>query len=630
MCGIAGFVDSRSIYNHTQKLRVSLKEMLDIQAYRGPDGEGEWIRCLDNTWIALGHRRLSIIDLSDAANQPMVSTCGQYVLVYNGEVYNYLELRKELQNKGYLFHTNSDTEVVLQKLIECGEKAFESFNGMWSLALLDKKKRCLILSRDRFGEKPLYYYTKDNNIFYFASEIKAICKASKEKFYSNGKIVARFLGQSQINAQNETFFKGIMQVPAASYIVLTISDNCSVKMNAPKFYWHYPKTEANSFNNFELVEKLRENFIDSVRIRLRSDVPLGVLLSGGVDSSAIASAMYHINPDRQLNILSVISDDADYDEQPFIDIMANYLHQPVYKVKIKPDPKEAFRLLKEAIWFNDQPIGGFSAAAHMMLMKKAQEQKITVLLSGQGGDELLCGYLKYYGFYLQDLIRSRDFYKLGKVTIDILSNPSSNLFSDFKLSDAKRYLPSYLQPRVDRIFGEALRDENWLIDIGLGNGLLQDRQALDMQRFSVPSLTHYEDRMSMAFSREIRLPFLDHRLAELLLPLEPGLKLRKGWTKWIFRKAMTDMLPPRIAWRRDKKGFSNPEGKWLKREWRQDIEDILDGRMKSEELGLINKSELKKLYFKYCQSKNPWLSEKDIFNPLSLEIWARLYQNYLS
>ncbi len=627
MCGIAGII-RLSKQTEANEIKKSIRKMIDIQAHRGPFDEGEWITDIGNYCLAVGHCRLSIIDLSHAGHQPMVSSCGQYILTYNGELYNYLELRIELQKKGYSFHTNTDTEVVLQGLIHWGEKAFEHFNGMWALALIDLKKRKLLLSRDRFGEKPLYYYG-NKNAFYFSSEIKAICEASRDSFVPNAAVVARFLGQSLLNAQDETFFKGINQVPAASYMVVSLSGSQSLELDAPKYYWSYLRSGLSNLKEDELVEEISSIFIDSVRIRLRSDVPVGVLLSGGLDSSAIASAMLQSNPGGKINILSVVSDDPKYDEQLYIDIMARHLGQEVHKIRLNPDPGDAFQLLNKAIWHNDEPVGGFSAVAHMLLMEKAKELGITVILSGQGGDELLCGYLKYQGFYLKSLLRSLRIMKFGKAFADILKPPSA-YFSDFKLSDAKRYLPISLQRHPDEVFGEAFRNIHWVLDIGLGNGSLQERQALDMQRFSVPSLTHYEDRMSMAFSREMRLPFLDHRLAELLLPLEPELKLRSGWTKWIFRKSMSGLLPQSIAWRTDKKGFSNPAGEWLKGEWRESVREIFSEKMKTEELGLINRSKLQKLFLEYCEGKNRWLSEKDIFNPLSLEIWARQYQSHLA
>lgn len=627
MCGIAGII-KRSSGNEPSVIESSLKAMLDIQAHRGPDDKGDWLGLIDDTWIAIGHRRLAVIDLSQAGHQPMLSPCGEYILVYNGELYNYLELREELEKKGCVFKSDSDTEVLLQSLIRWGEQAFDRFNGMWALALLNLEKRCLILSRDRFGEKPLYYYGHGDT-FYFASEIKAICKASQECFEVNKTVAGRFLGQSLLEAQDETFFKGIKQVPAASYLVVNVLGDYPVKGDSPKYYWSYPEAKSREYNSVELIENIRDVFIDSVRIRLRSDVPVGVLLSGGIDSSAITSAMHQLNSGGQVNILSAVSDDADYDEQPFIDAMARYLNRSVHKIKLEPSPQEAFARLEKAIWVNDEPIGSFSAVAHMMLMEKARDLGITVILSGQGGDELLCGYLKYHGFYLRSLLMKRQFFDLMKVVCGVLKPPMSYL-SDFRLSDAKRYLPAFIQPRPDKIFGPALQEVDWKVDIGHGSDPLQKRQALDMERFSVPALTHYEDRMSMLFAREIRLPFLDYRLAELLLPLEPEWKLHGGWTKWVFRQAMTGMLPPNIVWRRDKKGFSNPLVKWLKNEWRENIEELLASRMITEELGLINKTELKKLYLSYCEGRNPWLSEKDIFNPVGLEIWARQYRSYLS
>lgn len=627
MCGIAGMITTSHLAEAVE-IEKAIKSMLSIQAYRGPDDEGVWLTCSDGTCIGVGHRRLAIIDLSKAGYQPMVSACGKYVLAYNGEIYNYIELRKQLISKGIIFKTNTDTEVLFQALICFGEKAFEYLNGMWALVFIDLNKRIILFSRDRFGEKPLYYYQNRWGL-YFASEIKAICEGSGDSFVPNATVVGRFLGQSLLNSQDDTFFEGIQRFPAASCSVGKLSGEHGIKLSPPKFFWSCPRVGAMDVQADDLAREVRDVFMNSVRIRLRSDVPVGVLLSGGLDSSAIAAAMVHCNPGSSLNILSAVSDDSKYNEAPYIDIVSKHLGQRVYKVRLNPRPEEAFASMNRAIWYNDEPVGSFSTVAHLLLMEKARDIGITVILSGQGGDELLCGYLKYYGFYLRALMGSLRFVKAGKVLLDILKRPSGYV-SDFKLSDAKRYLPFVIQRDDERVFGEVLQNLNWRHDIGLGGGTVQERQSLDMERFSVPSLTHYEDRMSMACSREIRLPFLDHRMAELLIPLEPELKLNNGWTKWIFRKAMSGWLPKSIIWRSDKKGFSNPVSEWLRNEWRDRITAILSKKMRTEELGLINRKELQSLYLHYCKDKNPWLSEKDIFNPLSLELWARQYEKYLA
>jgi|SRR5579863_568174 len=631
MCGLFGAVKDRGWFGAEDYDRFG--EATDLLRHRGPDDSGRLAINLKEGGaenrarfdLFLGHRRLSILDLSSAGHQPFSSPCGRYLLAYNGELYNYRELQAELKKEGYQFRSRTDTEVFLYALMHWREDAFARFNGMWAAAFVDLSARSLILSRDRFGEKPLYYFRNQNGL-YFSSEIKAICAGSRNRFRPEGRVIGRFVAQSLLNAQEETFFQGISQVPAGHCLVASFAHDGNISTQAPQRYWVCQLGQEPVKDEEDLAEHIRELFLDAVRLRLQSDVPVGALLSGGVDSSAIASAIYKLGAGESLNMFSAVSDDPRYDERRYIRMMEDYLGKAAHKVNLFSDPAEAMRWLEQAIWFNDQPVGDYSSVAHLILMHKARELGTTVILSGQGADELLCGYLKYQAFYLQDLLKSGRLLKCA-IQAAYLFKPPMAYLSDFKLSDAKRYLPSFPAPAHSDLLGPRISDPASL-SIGLGDHGVTERQLLDVLRFSVPALTHYEDRMSMAASREIRLPFLDHRLAGLLLPLDPSLKLRRGWTKWIFRKAMAPLLPRGIAWRRDKKGFSNPVGEWLKKEWKKEIEAIVHGEMVSERLGLINRPGLQLLYKRYCNGQSS-LGAKDIFNPLALEIWARQYREFL-
>ncbi len=627
MCGIAGIVVLKSQAG-LEQIDQSVRAMMNVQSHRGPDGEGFWSATIKNAHVGLGNARLAIIDLSDAGQQPMLSPGGRYLLIYNGEVYNYRELRSELQAQGCSFVSQTDTEVVLQALIVWGVEAFGKFNGMWAAAFLDIERGVLLLSRDRFGIKPLYIH-RERNKLYFASEIKAICAVAGRKFPVNAAVAGRFLSQSLLDAQDETFFTGISRLPAGHWIKVALASNEKIELSQPKAFWTLPEKELEFDDQEDLIEQIRTLFLDAVSIRLRSDVPVGILLSGGVDSSAIAAALHVLRPDRLPRVISAVSDDPRYNEKPYVDRVAQFLGLSVQEVKLHPNPKESFSLLERATWFNDEPVGGFSTVAHYMLMEKAKELGVTVILSGQGGDEILCGYRKYQAFYLHSLARERRFAQLIH-SLWTMVRPPSGFLSDFKLSEAKRYLPAVLSPRGVNILGPTFRDEAWMMEVGLGRDGIVGRQKQDLYLYSVPVLTHYEDRMSMAFSREIRLPFLDYRLVSLLLPLKPEWKLRNGWTKWIFRMAMQTLLPKEIAWRMDKKGFTTPIGEWLRTEWSHSLKDLLEGNdMLIAKWGLVDKTQLRNLYGAYCQ-KSKWLESRDIFNSLSLEIWARQYSSYLS
>lgn len=627
MCGIAGVVQTYTPGCEQQGRQV-LQTMLRALAHRGPDGEGSWSTRLGNTLVGLGNRRLAIIDLSDGGRQPMLSQHGRYVLVYNGEIYNYLELRSELESKGCVFRSQSDTEVVLEALITWGIEAFSRFNGMWALAFLDTQRNTILLSRDRFGIKPLYLY-QDKNALYFASEIKAICAGLKHKFPVNTIAVARFLQQSLLDAQSDTFFAGITQLPSGHYVEIHFGDTEGIHISQPKPFWNLPDKEIQVQNEQELLEHVRNLFLNAVSIRLRSDVPVGVLLSGGVDSSSIVAAIHTLHVSNPPSVISVVSDDPQTSEEPFIDLVSNAFGLKVEKIRLRPNPQDAFQAFERATWASDEPLGGFSYVALYLLMERAKELGITVLLGGQGGDETLCGYRKYQVFYLQQLAQEKRYFALARSFAATLW-PTNGFLSDFNLSDARRYLPKVLHFSATNILGPALEESNWLLPLGAGENGVIKRQMLDIYRYSIPALTHYEDRMSSAFGREVRLPFLDYRLVSLLVPLPPEWKIRDGWTKWIFRKAMERLLPKQIVWRRDKKGFTTPIGEWLRREWRPRVSALFEkDDMLTVKWGLVNREKLLKLYNAYCSGAFG-LGARDVFLPLALEIWARQFQEYLS
>ena len=625
MCGIAGVVS----VGPPRLLDGPLKNMLQVQGHRGPDGRGSWCGAVGGSQVALGSVRLAILDLSDAGLQPMQSPSGRQVLVYNGEIYNYRELRAELQGRGVHFRTQCDTEVVLQALAAWGESAFERFNGMWALAWLDQDAGVLLLSRDRFGVKPLYWHLTADHCF-FASEIKGILVGSEQRFNVNRTAVARYLQQAQLDAQDETFFAGIEVLPPAHFVRFELRNSGHLAASRHR-YWTAPHEEILRDGTPPDFAAVRGTFIDSVRLRLRSDVPVGVLLSGGVDSSAVAAAMQHVlGRDAELQLLSVVSDDPRFSETRFIERMTTFLGGAARGCRVRFTAEDAFRLLDQAIWFNDEPLPSLSSVAHYLLMQRARDLGVKVILCGQGGDELLCGYLKYWAFYLQSLVRSGHWGTGLRVLSQLAARGTA--LPEVQLSEAKRYLPRWLVPKQIDIRGPRLRGDECRVDIGLGAGGVVERQLGDFYRFSLPALLHYEDRMSMAFAREIRLPYLDYRLVNMVLPLAPRWKMRAGWSKWVFRKAMEADLPPEIVWRRDKQGFANPQSEWLKRELRPQIEALLRGDMVTATHGLLDQSALRRRYEAYCRapSDRGSISFKDIFNPIALEIWARQFDRFLS
>ena len=363
---------------------------------------------------------------------------------------------------------------------------------------------------------------------------------------------------------------------------------------------------------------------------MRSDVPVGVTLSGGLDSSSIAAIMKkHLVKAEHLHVISSVAPDSEFDESKFIDIMADSLEVNVHKVNLQWEAHEAIDLLKKAIWHNDAPVGSFSNVAHYLLMQKAHDLGITVILSGQGADELLCGYKKYLGFYLQSLFRAKKIFKMLAVFLSFLANKT--IISQFNFKEATRYLPKRFKNNEIDISGANLKNTYTPKTLGLKNNqTVQQRQASDLTQLSVPFLTHYEDRMSMAWSREIRLPFLDYRLMELFIGLPIKNKLSRGWTKFILRQTMDELLPKEITWRKDKQGFVNPQEEWLREELYETVINYFRTEALIFKLGLVNRERLLEKYSLYCNhsTKNQvWY--RDIFNPLSLEIWLQLNQKYL-
>jgi len=602
--------------------------MIEVQSHRGPDGQGAWSGCVGRTRIALGSVRLAVQDLTSAGDQPMVSASGRQVLVYNGEVYNYPDLRRELEGLGMRFRSSGDTEVVLCALRTWGVQAFERFNGMWGIAYLDADDGTLLLSRDRFGIKPLYWHRRDDRLL-FASEIKGILVGSGHRFAVDHEVVGRFLLQSQLDAQERTFFAGIEALPAGTYARFDLTSSTSLTP-VVQSYWTAPHDEILRDGTPPSFTNVRETFLDSVRLRLRSDVPVGVLLSGGVDSSAIAAGVQcWIGRRSDLHLFSIVSDDHRFSEERFINRMATHLGAGARLERVRFGVDNIFELLDRVIWFNDEPPGSLSPVAHYLLMQRAKDLGVTVILCGQGADELLCGYFKYWGFYLQSLWRSGQWGTALGGASDVARRRT--LLPYFRINEAKRYLPDLLRPREIDIRGPRLQENDYHVDLGLGEAGVVQRQLADLYRLSLPALLHYEDRMSMALAREIRLPYLDYRLVEQLVPLAPRWKMRDGWSKWVFRKAMESDLPAEIAWRRDKQGFTNSQDQWLKRELRPQINALLCDDLVTSMHGLLDRRALQRRYDVYCRypaDRGP-LSFKDMFNPLALELWARRFESFL-
>ena len=563
MCGISCIIDKNQTIDESV-----LSRFTDCIGHRGPDSRGVAKFANSSGFpetsqrnfpVGLGHRRLSIIDLSEAGSQPMFSTDRNFVIVFNGEIYNYLEIRKELEKEGIVFNSHTDTEVILEAYRKWGGQCLSKFNGMWAFAILDRQKRKLFVSRDRIGVKPLYYY-RNGGIIAFASEIKQFFELPGFKKDPNIDACLSYL-VTGYEMPPETFFKGVMSFPPGCFAETDL-DSPEVK---PEEFWTAEKISIGKYGEDEIISRIGEIFSASVNFRLRSDVPVGGCLSGGLDSSAIFVEMKHLQPSHTFNAFSACFDDPGIDERKFMKRVINSTGSR--QIQVFPNEKDFIADMPDFFRQHDEPVGSISMYAQYKIMQAARREKIPVLLDGQGGDELFSGYWPAYFLMLKDFYRSKNF-------ISILSHSAGTFFggntgllsqayshlSEYRRRDA-RALPFTISGKyMGRL--EEIKTLKWHRDAQ--NLTPCEYRKAEIFRIHLPRLLKWEDRNSMAFSIESRVPFLDVNLVELLLSVNPEMNMRKGWTKYLFRKAMDSKLPKDICWRKDKKGFETPQEKWMK------------------------------------------------------------------
>ncbi|PYX32930.1 MAG: asparagine synthase (glutamine-hydrolyzing) [Acidobacteria bacterium] len=605
MCGIFGAINTTGFFDGPDFDRFVA--LTNLVAYRGPDDCGHVALILKESDsrqerrfdVFFGHRRLSIIDLSSAGHQPMSDGKGCWI-TYNGEIFNYLELRRELEARGHAFETGTDTEVILRVYREYGERGFDRLNGMWAFAIVDSRARKVVLSRDRFSIKPLYLF-KSNSALYFGSEIKQLLPLLPSREL-NASVMTAYLAQGLLDHDVETFFRGITRVPPGTNVIVSLDSGAVEERN----YWSFESRGKTSASSKDLVEEFRSLFFDSVRIRLRSDVKVGVLLSGGLDSSAVTTAVKLVCGE-QLQTYSIVSDEG-YDERRFIDMMA---------ATGVPNRKVTFRVgnvldcLEQVLYYSDEPFAGFSVIAqHQLFAAIKHDSDVTVLLSGQGGDETLLGYLKFFFFHVQLLLKAGKY--LDAMLLLARSSLHRTAVTQFQMSEARRYM----QRNRRGIWQTMLRKSEPVPVWQCGD--MRSRQIADIRNYSVPALTHYEDRNSGAHSLEVRHPFLDHRLVNFVVNLPTELKIHQGWTKYILRAALPEM-PAALRWRRDKQGFLVPEQLWLKRELVQVIQQRFQGSTLAA-LDILNDKKFL-LYYDQFLTRNS-ITSSDIARVLIAEIWA--------
>jgi asparagine synthase (glutamine-hydrolysing) len=620
MCGIAALLDFSGEPGAADRLRADLTLIEQAQLHRGPDGQRTQHEAVGAALVGLAFQRLSILDLADAAMQPMTSACGNYTLIFNGEIYNYRELRSTLDHEPSLKQSSGDTAVLLALLLREGASALARLVGMWSLVLLDRKRARVLVARDRMGVKPLYWhFDAEQRRLAFASEAKSLLMTARTRFKLSTQAVARYLLQSTVYDTHTSFFEGIERVPPAHYAWIELNSAGA----APRFlpYWAHPFESGAALPAASPAE-LRSALLDAVRLRLRSDVPMGLLLSGGLDSSVIAACVKELGAQNQLQIFSAISSDPASNEEPHIDRMAAHIGVTPHKIAIDAQPEQILRDLPETLWHNEAPLTSLSMWAFGQLMQAAKERGVTVLLSGQGADEQLGGYKKFMGFYVVDRLRRGYF---GQAASFIAGGVVNRTFSEFRLAESKRYV-RWLRAAEPQHLSESVR-ASVMADNAFADSY-EARELLDLQRFSLPALLNYEDKQSMAYSREVREPFLDHRVVELLAHVPPSAKLRYGWSKHILRTAFAADLPPEIAWRRDKRGFNVPEAHWCRGAFVPHFTRLLDEGLVLAEFGLVDTPAARGLLAAYVAGKRQ-VAYKDVLNLFLLEMFVRRFRPYL-
>lgn len=574
MCGIIGYYEEGGI---SRERLVQVLGSLDRLRHRGPNGDGvrlintkegqSWSLWTDDTPsdlncdltleqyedrqadLILGHRRLSIFDLSSSGHQPMTDKAGN-VICFNGEVYNFLELREELKAKGYLFKTGTDTEVILAAYREWGPDCLKRFNGMWTIILWDNQTRKLMLSNDRAGIKQLYRFGAGDQ-WMVSSEIKSIRHLYADRLVVDKEVASFFLVHRGLDTSPKTLYKGVERIPPATYSLTKPQHNPNFQL-----YWDFPK-QLKKYNSIgEAAEELRSLLDSSIALRMRSDVPWGTTLSGGLDSSSIvyvAKALQDKQGGGDVRTFSAIFPGQSGDESYYSKLVEKNLGtQATY---IQPVQEFNFEDFETFLGFQDQAVAGTSMYAQYTVMREVSRSNVRVLLDGQGGDELFAGYHHHVYKLGRDLLlrgRIKAYRSLVKDFCELRKKDPAEIKKLIK-NDLKFYLKLKATGKLDGP-PESLE---WNLARSL-----KDVLRLDLRSWVMPSLLRYEDRNSMAFGIEARLPYLDYRIIEFAFQLPDEYKIRKGWQKAILREAVQE-LPKEIRYRKDKQGFSTPEDEWV-------------------------------------------------------------------
>lgn len=570
MCGIVGSFLKKC----NGEFKFDSDKVLNKMNHRGPDSSGFTFIETSTGNLYFGHTRLSILDLSDSGSQPMFSTEKNFLITFNGEIYNYIELRSELTDLGHTFKSDSDTEVLLYAFSQWGSDCVHKLKGMFSFAIFDKINNRVTLFRDAFGIKPLYYFINENQ-FGFSSELDPLKEIYNDKLNFNLQIIYDYLVHATYDHTDCTFFKEFKELRPGHIMSISLND-----LSNDIYKWWNPKLNiASDIKYNDAVKLLRQEFLASIKLHLRSDVPIGAALSGGIDSSAIVCAIRYLEPNMPLNTFSFIADGKKYNENKWVDIVNNHVGAISNKVFISQD--DIVKDISDLIKSQGQPFGSTSIYAEYRLYKTIKEKNISVVLSGQGADELLAGYDGYFGYNMLSMLERKKHLESIKFFYSWVKNGNrsfmqglmefgqiilpNKIYSIFRAFLGRNFKPSEININLfkeQNVKFEEFRDKRIILYFGRR---VIERLYNSLNGRGLPALLRHGDRNSMRWSVEGRVPFLMTDLAQFLLSLpEKFLISNNGITKKIFRDAMSGIVPDVILNRKDKIGFETPTDDWLK------------------------------------------------------------------
>ena len=613
MCGIAGIIENRG----KEVSRTSLKKMTDSIAHRGPDDEGIFL----SGNIGLGHRRLSILDVSSAGHQPMPNKDGTLWITFNGEIYNYIELKKELGGK---YQSNTDTEVILAAYEKWGTECVKKFNGIFAFAIWDKNKKLLFCARDHLGVKPFYYLQK-NGAFYFGSEIKAILSV-QQSTRPNDAIIYDYLAYGHYHHTSQTFFKDIMQIPAGHTLILK---NGNIQIEN---FWNPAEKAIMAGNKQNTVEEFSNILTNAVKIQLRSDVPVGMQLSGGLDSSLVVSMANQVTGgQKNFRLFSFVYGQHKDIEKPYMEVLARKIGWDLEFFEILLSDMQNY--MEPMVKSQDEPFPGLPTLGLHILAEFSRKNKIPVILGGQGGDEMGAGYEYYMGAFLLDitqthgpnaaaaelasygarhsfgkeeqinfLIRTVNAYLVGGTSQDGTTFTKPNVLSDNFIKKSAKSRPLFPAPF---------------------NSHLQNMQYRDIFHTKLPRILHSADRAAMAYGVEQRVPLVDYRLVELGLGAPNSHKINGGIQRFFMRQAAQKILPSYVR-NAPKRPVPSPQRNWFKKELQPWILSVLSSRSFKEH-GYLDQNKVLEEYRHYCQTPGVPTNSFHIWQWLHLEYWLRTY-----